>query len=393
MKHFLLTLVLCTACVAQVSPFGGLGVAQFFDNNGNPLTAGVLYSYQAGTTSQQATWTDATGTVINPNPIAFTTGARASIWLASGQFYKFVLCAQNDGSFCAPADVLFTVDQVPGSPSSGSGGGGGGSGPPFISGSANPATSGILRLASGDTICWRNAANSANLCVSKDSSDVLTWPSSMKFQEIACSNSGVGFDYLCADSTAHRFKVAGNGGSQAVLAYQGTDINAFDQVAQLHFGTQATPLGGTALLNTQYLQWNGTNIIGTGAATEVTFSYPQQITSPGSVNVCGGSSTAGPICSVVIFLNAHILFRLTFQTVTQIPGGCSTNLIVGVRDITASTTLASSTITNGQSLGFVDSGALSVAIPAGHQIGIGAIQANAGCTTAPIVQNLNMVYQ
>ena len=98
----------------NVVPFQGLGSAQFFDNNGKPLTTGVLYSYQAGTTSQQATYTDATGTAVNPNPMPFTSGARASIWLSSGKYYKFVLCSQNDGAACAPADVLFSVDQVPG---------------------------------------------------------------------------------------------------------------------------------------------------------------------------------------------------------------------------------------------------------------------------------------
>lgn len=156
-----------------VAPIQGLGNAQFFDNNGQLLTAGVLYSYQAGTSTQQATYTDGTGLIQNPNPIPFGSGARVQIWLTIGSYYKFVLCLQNDGPACAAGDVLYTVDNVPGgnAPTSGS---------PFVgifvSSSAGTATSGVLRLASADQICWRNAAGTANLCLSKNSSDLLTWP-------------------------------------------------------------------------------------------------------------------------------------------------------------------------------------------------------------------------
>jgi hypothetical protein len=45
----------------------------------------------------------------------------------------------------------------------------------FISTSSNPATAGILQLASSDTIDWRNNANSANIALSKDTSDNLQW--------------------------------------------------------------------------------------------------------------------------------------------------------------------------------------------------------------------------
>jgi hypothetical protein len=154
------------------SPLMGIGSAQFFDNNGKILAAGVLYSYQAGTTTQQATYTDVTGTAMNPNPIPFGSGARVSIWLTSSLFYKFVLCVQNDGATCAPADVLFSVDQVPGSTVGAFNGTFTGT---LISGSINPATAGIIRLASGDTVCWRNAAGSANLCFGTNPSDVLVW--------------------------------------------------------------------------------------------------------------------------------------------------------------------------------------------------------------------------
>ncbi|HLW79303.1 MAG TPA: hypothetical protein VKU44_06855 [Terriglobia bacterium] len=41
----------------------------------------------------------------------------------------------------------------------------------IASATSNPATSGVIALASGDTACWRNAANSADVCISKNASD------------------------------------------------------------------------------------------------------------------------------------------------------------------------------------------------------------------------------
>ena len=46
----------------NLSPVGGVGW-QFFDNSGAPLTGGKLYSYAAGTTTPQATYTTSAGSV------------------------------------------------------------------------------------------------------------------------------------------------------------------------------------------------------------------------------------------------------------------------------------------------------------------------------------------
>ena len=44
----------------NLSPIGG-ACWQFFDNNGAPLTGGKLYTYAAGTTTPQATYTSISG--------------------------------------------------------------------------------------------------------------------------------------------------------------------------------------------------------------------------------------------------------------------------------------------------------------------------------------------
>ena len=81
----------------NLSPVGGVA-GQFFDNNGNPLVGGKLYTYAAGTTTPQATFISSVGGAANTNPIILNAGGRvpAEIWLTDGQQYKFVLYDAND---------------------------------------------------------------------------------------------------------------------------------------------------------------------------------------------------------------------------------------------------------------------------------------------------------
>ena len=54
--------------------------AQFFDDNGNPLSGGLLYSYIAGSTTPVDTYTDATGGSTNTNPIVLDARGEADVW-------------------------------------------------------------------------------------------------------------------------------------------------------------------------------------------------------------------------------------------------------------------------------------------------------------------------
>lgn len=82
-----------------ISPVGGAG-AQFFDNNGVPLSGGKLYTYAAGTTTPQTTYTSSSGAVAHSNPIVLDAAGRvpgsSEIWLSSGVSYKFVLKTSTD---------------------------------------------------------------------------------------------------------------------------------------------------------------------------------------------------------------------------------------------------------------------------------------------------------
>ncbi len=55
---------------------------QFLDDNGDPLAGGKLYSYEAGTSTPLATYTDVTGSVANSNPVILDSGGRASVWIS-----------------------------------------------------------------------------------------------------------------------------------------------------------------------------------------------------------------------------------------------------------------------------------------------------------------------
>lgn len=79
---------------------------RFFDANGLPLAGGQLFTYLAGTTTPQATYTDSTGLTPNSNPVVLDADGYADVWLGSAK-YKFVL--EDD-----LGNVLWTVDNIDG---------------------------------------------------------------------------------------------------------------------------------------------------------------------------------------------------------------------------------------------------------------------------------------
>lgn len=83
----------------SLSPIAGAGW-QFFDNNGNPLSGGKLFTYAAGTTTNQATYTSSSGNTAHTNPIILDSAGRvpgsSEVWLADGQRYKFLLKTSAD---------------------------------------------------------------------------------------------------------------------------------------------------------------------------------------------------------------------------------------------------------------------------------------------------------
>jgi len=95
-----------------LSPLAGAGW-QFFDDNGDPLTGGLIYTYAAGTTTPLTTFTDSTGATPNTNPIVLDSAGRVSaqVFLTTGSSYKFVL--QTSASV-----TIWTKDNIDGIPES-----------------------------------------------------------------------------------------------------------------------------------------------------------------------------------------------------------------------------------------------------------------------------------
>jgi hypothetical protein len=94
----------------KLSPVGG-AAAQFFDDNGQPLSGGKLFTYAAGTTTPQETYTNFLGNTLHSNPIILDASARiegeGEIWLDTGKTYKFILKDSNDV-------LIATYDNIPG---------------------------------------------------------------------------------------------------------------------------------------------------------------------------------------------------------------------------------------------------------------------------------------
>ena len=80
-----------------LSPVGG-AAAQLFTNSGVILSGGKLYTYAAGTTTPQATYTSFSGATAHTNPIILDSAGRVpggEIWLSTPP-YKFSLYTSTD---------------------------------------------------------------------------------------------------------------------------------------------------------------------------------------------------------------------------------------------------------------------------------------------------------
>jgi hypothetical protein len=82
----------------NLSPLAGAGW-QFFDNSGNVLTGGKLYTYASGTTTPAVVYTSVSGLTAHTNPIILDAAGRipgGEVWLDNGYGYKFILKDAND---------------------------------------------------------------------------------------------------------------------------------------------------------------------------------------------------------------------------------------------------------------------------------------------------------
>jgi hypothetical protein len=87
-----------------------LPIQKFCDNNGRPLVGGLLFTYEAGTTTKVATYTDASGLSVNTNPIELDYRGECRVWLDPLLSYKFTLAPAGDTD--PPTNPIWTVDGI-----------------------------------------------------------------------------------------------------------------------------------------------------------------------------------------------------------------------------------------------------------------------------------------
>lgn len=87
-------------------------ILQFFDNNSAELSGGLLFTYAAGTTTKQTTYTDASGQTPNTNPVVLDSRGEAQVWLTPNVAYKFVLSPSTDTD--PPTNPFWTVNDIAG---------------------------------------------------------------------------------------------------------------------------------------------------------------------------------------------------------------------------------------------------------------------------------------
>jgi hypothetical protein len=95
-----------------LSPLAGAG-QQFLDNSGNPLTGGLLYTYAAGTTTPQTTYTTINGTTPHANPIVLDAAGRleSEVWLTGEVAYKMIL-RDSAGGLLGTYDDIYGINDV-----------------------------------------------------------------------------------------------------------------------------------------------------------------------------------------------------------------------------------------------------------------------------------------
>lgn len=110
MKKAILAIIFGSVLLAQKTPAPTF-VYQAFTTNASglivPCSGCFLYTYAAGGTSSQATYTTATGGTPNSNPIVLDTSGAAQMWTTPGISYRFDL-------YDASLVLIRSVDNVPG---------------------------------------------------------------------------------------------------------------------------------------------------------------------------------------------------------------------------------------------------------------------------------------
>lgn len=227
--------------MATIAPYG---IYQAFDDNGDPLSGGFLYTYEAGTTTPKATYTTADGDIQNSNPVELDASGQANVWLGDGG-YKFIL---KD----ADLNTIFTTDD--------------------IGGSSNAAFGGEVNLISTNTAITSVYANSVNICTASPTLSLLPVVSAGEGFYFCVKNQGSGTVTIDPDAgeliDGASTKTIGAGLSALIICSGTTWYTLFLQPSGVSF-TQTEDFAGliAAPVDGSYTIWLKASYGGTIAET------------------------------------------------------------------------------------------------------------------------------
>jgi hypothetical protein len=350
--------------MATPAPF----VAPFYlSDAGLPLAAGLLYTYEAGTSTPKATYQDSAGLIPNTNPIVLDAAGRGSIFLAEGG-YKLVLKTAlgvtlwtrdniNNAGLVGSFQVVSTVAdlkalssglanyvQVMGYYSAGDGGGGtfrwnstsivADDGGVTIQPNSAPATGRWVRVFSGAVdIRWYGAkgdgatADSTKIAAANSYLQALTKGGTLFFPSTA-----LGYLYTSDPAFGSKVKVAMDAGAFFTSAGVAITFNGkfLDSLTQHFSATCGAVTFGKGAVKEIYPQWwgaAGDNSTESGAAIQS--ALDAGTATPGStVRLLGGhykvtgsitlrrdlSFIGDPEAYIAVTANNQKVFTTTTQT-------------------------------------------------------------------------------
>lgn len=340
-----------------LSPLAGAGW-QFFDNNGDPLTGGLIYTYAAGTTTPEATYTSNTGAVANTNPIVLDAAGRpaSEVWLTVGVNYKFIIKTST-------GTTLGTYDNIAGVPASS-----------ITSLRINGSTSGYVDLttvpvAGAQTITFPAASGTVLLDPNTAFTGTTTFQTisatgDISGRTINASGSVTVGSYLYGSSTG-QFKIPVGTTAQRAGAFNGTGSISGTTLSiatvttgSLYVGAVITGAGITA--NTRITAFN----TGTGGAGTYTVTPSQTVSTVVIVDA--------PVTGMIRFNSTLTSFEgyngAQWGTIGGGATGGGSDAVFNLNDKVITTSYAIPATKNASSVGPLTlNGGVAITIPSGSR--------------------------
>lgn len=156
--------------------------------------------------------------------------------------------------------------------------------------SASPASAGIFRLSNNETTCWRNAADSADICLKVDASNEFNFGSSggLTQAELGYLADGINSSEITDDSI-----VNADVNSSAAIAYSKLNLSGSITNSDINGSAAITVSKLAALTASRALETNGGGQIQASAVTATELNYLDGVTSAIQTQLDGKAPSDG----------------------------------------------------------------------------------------------------